>query len=273
MEILTESSSISPRISFSYDLTLCDVVPVEQPHFRSDSFGSNSGFEFDLSTSKSFNHESCSADELFSGGKIIPAEVKKKTPSSYWTERGGGEQEQDHHVTSPQFPAAKKQSTEQCVKQRSETEDQKRSSNSKSFWRFKRSSSLNCGSGYGRKLCPLPLLSRSNSTGSAELPLSKESRSHHHYQRQQESSSSSQKHHPPPPPPPPPPPKPFQSRLSNGYPQNQRQRPPLRRRSVASSSHGSNSSMRVNTALNVHSGNLFGLGSIIFNGKDKNRRK
>ncbi|KAK4801298.1 hypothetical protein SAY86_021785 [Trapa natans] len=282
MEILTDSSSISPRISFSYDLSLCDIVPVEeqrQCHFRSDpSSGLNSVFEFDLSTtSESFlNHEACSADELFSGGKIIPTEVKKRTPPSSnshsystATKKGGEEQEHQedpqqylavpvpHHL---QFQAGESQSKEPCEKPRNETaEDQKQASNSKlSFWRFKRSSSLNCGSGYGRKLCPLPLLSRSNSTGSAaELPLTKET------------SGSSDKYHPPPPPPPPP----FQSRLSNGCHHNPRQRPPLRRSGVASSTYGNNCSIRVNTALNVHSGNLFGLGSIIFNVKDKNRRK
>ncbi|KAK4766884.1 hypothetical protein SAY86_014635 [Trapa natans] len=287
MEILTESSSISPRISFSYDLSLCDTVPVEEHprcHFLSgSSSGLNSGFEFDLSaTGKSFlNHESCSADELFSGGKIIPTEVKKKaTPSSNsypystTTEKGGvggGEQEQrkdpQQCLAVPphlRFQSGKSQSKEECEKPRNEaSEDQKQTSNSKmSFWRFKRSSSLNGGNGYGRKLCPLQLLSRSNSTGSASgLPLTKET------------SSSSEKCHPPPPPlPPQPVPVPVPARLSNGYHQNQRQRPPLRRSGAASSTYG-NSSMKVNTALNVHSGNLFGLGSVIFNVKDKNRRK
>ncbi|KAF2295324.1 hypothetical protein GH714_032574 [Hevea brasiliensis] len=62
---------------------------------------------------------------------------------------------------------------------------------SKSFWRFKRSSSLNCVSGYGRSLCPLPLLSRSNSTGSApgsvkRVPLSRDGySSYNHKQRKQ----------------------------------------------------------------------------------------
>ncbi|PKI75635.1 hypothetical protein CRG98_004036 [Punica granatum] len=251
MEILTESSTISPRISFSHDLTLYDVVPVEQPHFKPDSHSAlNPGFEFDLGNPQSFDHESCSvADELFSQGKILPTEIKKKTTT-----------------TEP--------SMKQNPKLSGEPEKQQ-SSNSKSFWRFKRSSSLNCGSGYGRKLCPLPLLSRSNSTGSTEVPLTKEG--HPYYQKQQQQllpSNCSQKHPPPAPPPPPPPPpasKPLQARLSNGY--NQSQRPPLRRSGVTSSYNGSTNTMRVNPALNVHSGNLFGLGSIIFNGKDKNRRK
>ncbi|OWM64428.1 hypothetical protein CDL15_Pgr020395 [Punica granatum] len=282
MEILTESSTISPRISFSHDLTLYDVVPVEQPHFKPDSHSAlNPGFEFDLGNPQSFDHESCSvADELFSQGKILPTEIKKKTTTTSSTapilkRGGGGGEEQVRRVTSLQFSAAGREpSMKQNPKLSGEPEKQQ-SSNSKSFWRFKRSSSLNCGSGYGRKLCPLPLLSRSNSTGSTEVPLTKEG--HPYYQKQQQQllpSNCSQKHPPPAPPPPPPPPpasKPLQARLSNGY--NQSQRPPLRRSGVTSSYNGSTNTMRVNPALNVHSGNLFGLGSIIFNGKDKNRRK
>ncbi|KAL8539010.1 hypothetical protein ACS0TY_000858 [Phlomoides rotata] len=45
--------------------------------------------------------------------------------------------------------------------------DEKQNCQTVSFWRFNRSTSLNCGIGYTRTLCPLPLLSRSNSTGSA----------------------------------------------------------------------------------------------------------
>lgn len=275
MEILSESSSFSPRISFSCYLTLYDVVPVEQPHFLSGSSGVDSGFEFDLSSCESFKHELCAADELFSEGKITPREIQEKNPFSDSTQNGsgrggggggGGAEEQGRHATPLQSPVGKKKSMKQLVKQGGETEE-KPGSISKSIWRFKRSSSLDCGSGYGRKLCPLPLLSRSNSAGPAEVQLARESQSYHHHQKQHQQTYS-QKH---PPPSPPLQSKPLQDQLSNGF--HQRQRPPSRRGRVFSSSHGSSSTTIVNPALNIHSGNLFGFGSIIFSGKDRNKKK
>lgn len=115
----------------------------------------------------------------------------------------------------------------------SETEEQQK----KSFWKFKRSSSLNCGSGYARSLCPLPPLSRSNSTGSAPSSsvkkpgLSKEGL-----------KANSQK-------------------SANGH-----QKPPLRK-------NGYTNGVRVNPVLNVPSANLFGLGSIFSGSKDKTKKK
>lgn len=114
---------------------------------------------------------------------------------------------------------------------------------SKSFWRFKRSSSLNCGSGYGPSLCPLPLLSRSNSTGSAAS------------QKQ-----NSKKNHPSVAVPK------IPSQYSSTW--GSYQKPPLKK---SYGSYGNGGGVRVNPVLNVHSGNLFGLGSIF--GKEKSKRK
>ncbi|KAM0057708.1 hypothetical protein Hdeb2414_s0005g00161511 [Helianthus debilis subsp. tardiflorus] len=73
------------------------------------------------------------ADELFSDGKIIPTQIKQQL-----------------QLQPPPQPPLPPQSPPHQTK---------------SFWGFKRSSS--CGNGYARSLCPIPLLSRSNSTGSS----------------------------------------------------------------------------------------------------------
>ncbi|KAL7190722.1 hypothetical protein ACSBR2_022908 [Camellia fascicularis] len=227
VEFYSENSGLvmSPRISFSYDLSRSDVVPVEQHVFRS-----NSGIDFDFCIRESYDlQESSSADELFSDGKIVPTDqIKKKIVA-----RKQIQQEEIH-----------KSSNDERLK------EEKQCSNSKSFWRFKRSSSLNCGgSGYARSLCPLPLLSRSNSTGSAtsvKRSLSQKQNSQKTpcvaaSKLSQSSSSSS----------------------SGGY-----QRPPLKK------SYGAyGNGVRINPVLNVPSGNLFGFGSKLFNGKDKNKKK
>ncbi|OAY60420.1 uncharacterized protein LOC110627680 [Manihot esculenta] len=231
------SAGFSPRISFSHDLCLSDTVPVEQRPLRSNSVGS---IDFDFCTRKSFDQESSPADELFSNGKILPTEIKKKTAPSKLTH---GLREDTSHKNVKETMKDMKSTSDELT-------EEKRIS--KSFWLFKRSSSLNCVSGYGRSLCPLPLLSRSNSTGSAptnlkRVPLSRDShtsyshKQHKHAVMKHQSSSSS----------------------SNGY-----QKPPLKK------NYGSyGNGVRVNPVLNVPSGNLFGLGSKFFNGKDKNKKK
>ncbi|KAL8526033.1 hypothetical protein ACS0TY_015308 [Phlomoides rotata] len=109
-----------------------------------------------------------------------------------------------------------------------------------SFWRFNRSTSLNCDSGYARTLCPLPFLSRSNLTGSA----SSVTRS---------SISNNQK----------------QNFLKNQFPNSSlkqsHQKPPLKKSSYGSYING----IKINPILNVPPVNLFGLGSIFSSGKDK----
>lgn len=228
VELCSESAGTSPRISFSHDLCIHDIVPVEQRPLRSQSHGlnSNSSFDFDVSFKKSFDQELySSADELFSDGKIRPAEIKKKnlprfSPTAQFCRENGVE------------IGKSKKGTKVIAKD--DAEDPKQ--NSKSFWKFKRSSSVNCGSVYGRGgLCPLPLLSRSNSTGSVPK------------QSSQKHSISGQK-----------------TASSVNY-----QKPPLKK------GYGplGNGSVHVNPVLNVSSGNLFGLGSFLFNGKDKSKKK
>ncbi|KAI3432983.1 uncharacterized protein J3R85_007416 [Psidium guajava] len=259
IDLLSENPSASPRISFSHDLRLSEaVVPLDQKrnHFRSDSAGgpshlSSPSFDFNFSNNLDVFgcHEPSSADELFSDGKIVPtAQIKK------YASQNQPPKQEDHSEDS------EKQSLKSEGKQQS-------GNNSKSFWKFKRSRSLNlssCGSGYGRSLCPLPLLSRSNSTGSP-LDSNNSKESHHQHLHYQKQACSPNKQGFPL--------KQFQpsspSPSSSGY-----QKPPLRKSSNGfhgNINNNSNGSFRVNPVLHVPSGNLFGLSSMFLGGKDKSK--
>ncbi|KAK9074721.1 hypothetical protein SSX86_003039 [Deinandra increscens subsp. villosa] len=179
---------MSPRISFSRDFSHSDTVPVEQ---LLRSFSSSADFNFCI---QQHPDAASMADELFSDGKIIPTQIKQRQP--------------------PPLPPAASQTPPPPV-------DAEQQNSSKSFWGFKRSSS--CGNGYARSLCPIPLLSRSNSTGSStstkRSSLSKESCAH--------------KHNP------------------------NFQKPPLRKTSY---SYGYGNGVRVNPVLNLGFGSLFSSG-------------
>ncbi|KAI4346891.1 hypothetical protein L6164_007754 [Bauhinia variegata] len=253
-EIFSENCGVnmSPRISFSHDFSQSDVIPVEQHSFRSNSSGLNSSVDFDFCVRESFEQESSSADELFSDGRILPIEIKKKNAPL---------KEKDQTITpQPPLPPpqavrenastnknTKKESTKESKLVDDEADDKQ---SSKSFWRFKRSSS--CGSGYGRSLCPLPLLSRSNSTGSTpsvkRMPISKEGPN---------IKQNSQKH--------------GSSRSSNTLSTNSYQKPPLKK---SHRSYGNGVQVpQVNPILNVPPANLLGLGSIFSNNRDKTKKK
>ncbi|KAK7340956.1 hypothetical protein VNO77_21675 [Canavalia gladiata] len=234
-------SSVSPRISFSHDFSQSDVIPVEQLPFRSNSSGLNSSIDFDFRVSESFELESSSADELFSHGRILPTEIKRKNVPLKQTIQLAP------HSTSlpPPYAGRENASTSKNLKKDQVYEKQ----SSKSFWSFRRSSS--CGSGYGRSFCPLPLLSRSNSTGSStpsvkRNPLSKEAPN---IKPNSHKLSS--------------------TRITHSFVPNSYQRPPLNKNH---GSYGTNS-VRVNPVLNVPSANLFGLASIFSNNKDKTKKK
>ncbi|XP_022760139.1 uncharacterized protein LOC111306585 [Durio zibethinus] len=135
-----------PRISFSHDF--CSSMQQCCLPLLSASMPLNSScdFEFDVRINN-FDQECyySSADELFSNGKILPLQIKESISPS--------KQEQKPSLTIPQATNAS-------------SKDQNQSS--KSFWQFKRSSSLNFISGYKRRFCSSStLLSRSSSTGSA----------------------------------------------------------------------------------------------------------
>jgi len=253
-------SSMSPRISFSHDFSQSDVIPVEKHPLRSNSSGLSSSIDFNFCVQESLELESSSADELFSHGVILPTQIKKKSLNHVLLKQ---KSQQLAPPSQPPLPPSKsvcdnapsttrkslKKESHKDSKDLNEEADEKHSS--KSFWRFKRSSS--CGSGYGRSLCPLPLLSRSNSTGSSpsvkRIPLSKEG--HQVKQNSQKRSSPISRSH-------------SQSLASH----NNHQKPPLKR------SHGSYANgIRVSPVLNVPSANLFGFGSIFSNNRDKSKKK
>lgn len=196
-------------------------------------------FEFNI-CSNSFEQPSSSADELFANGMILPVQLiqdkqavqKCETPAL---------------VSLP--PPPKLLSTPE--------DSNKEKSQSKSFWGFKRSSSLNCD--IKKSLVfSLPLLSRSNSTGSVPNP--KRSSSLKDKKPKLSSSSSSS------------------SCCSNCNAYQFSQKPPLKKNYHGNSY--SNGGVRISPVLNVPppyiskgTASLFGLGSFLRNGKDKKIRK
>ncbi|XP_043694795.1 uncharacterized protein LOC122645551 [Telopea speciosissima] len=276
----SESSGLgmSPRISFSHDLRHSDVVPVEENCQRSDASLLDSSLDFDFGVSASFEQEPpFSADELFFDGKILPCEIWEKTQTV-------SPLKQTHQAKPPLPPPplpsptntttttkttmlkktstvtddSKKESLKEIMATSIESED--KASSSKSFWRFSRSSSLNSGNGQRRGLiCSLPLLSRSNSTGSSTIskrqPLFKGSQKHSHK---------------------PPTPTPAKSSSSSSFQSHSHQKPPLKK---YSGSYG-NGGVRISPVLNIPppyiakgTASLFGLGSLFCGGKDKNNKK
>ncbi|KAE9590265.1 hypothetical protein Lalb_Chr21g0317791 [Lupinus albus] len=239
--------SMSPRISFSHGFSQSDIIPVEiQQHpLRSNSSGFNSSIDFDFCVQGSSELESSSADELFSDGVILPIEMKKKKKNLV---------PQNQTPKKCPQPICENASTNKNFKKENNNTKETKDSNdevdekhiSKSFWRFKRSSS--CGNGYGRSLCPLPLLSRSNSTGSTvkRMPLSKEG-SNNIKQSSQKHSSTTRS-------------------TSQSFGPNNHQKPPLKR--THHRNNGTNS-MRVSPVLNVPPANLFGFASIFSNNRGK----
>lgn len=243
IEILQDcpSPGMSPRISFSYDIASNDTVPIEQ-YIRSSS----SSIDFDFCVFReSFNQESSSAEELFLNGKILPIEIKKRLSPP------------PPPPSKPPHPLA--QEIPRKTQKIPESDQEKQVNTSKpssSFWRFKRSASLNCGSGYARTLCPLPLLSRSNSTGSTASAVKRSSLSGNNNQNQKQHllknsySNSSLK----------------QQSVSSG---RNHQKPPLKKQS---NNAWSGNGVKISPALNVHSANMFGLGYLFSGSKDKNKK-
>lgn len=141
-------SVTSPRISFSRDL----VQAEGQNDSRRDTMLLESNPEFEFITSSC--SESCSADELFYNGVILPVDriskhVQKCRPPP----------------TLPPLPPVPKTEQLMVVGYEEKQTHHHQQQQSKSFWGFKRSSSLN--SDVKKSLiCNLPILPRSNSTGS-----------------------------------------------------------------------------------------------------------
>ncbi|CAF2081756.1 unnamed protein product [Brassica rapa] len=170
--ICTESNH--QRISFSSDLGQSDNAPppppvIEPPALirRDESLldSSNSSFEFHISNNFDPG-DSSPADEIFADGMILPFHV---TPPSTSPKRLY--KYELPPITSslspspsplPPQPSPPKHSEKDTSGANSDSEAEK---SSKSFWSFKRSSSLNCDLKKSL-ICSFPRLTRSNSTGS-----------------------------------------------------------------------------------------------------------
>ncbi|OIW07394.1 hypothetical protein TanjilG_10229 [Lupinus angustifolius] len=223
-------------------------MPIEQHH---DISCLNPSMEFDFCVSESFEIESCSAEELFSDGMILPTELKNRKNAPL-------KKNDDLAPYPPLHPSnatctnccssssSSKNLKKECHKERKYLNDEHevcdKKSSSKSFWSFKRSSSSigNVSSRYGSSLCSFPLLLRSNSSGSntsvKRNAISKEGTN---------IKQNSQKH--------------SSTRFSPTMPNN---------------FHGYyGNKVRVSPVLNVPSANLFGLGSIFSSNRDKSKKK
>ncbi|KAH7516510.1 uncharacterized protein LOC107429467 [Ziziphus jujuba] len=267
IDVCSEISSpgISPRISFSHDLNQRNTVPIEDHRLDSSLLDSSSDFNFCIVNNLTL--ELSSADELFSNGKILPAQIKK---SNFIASKN------THHQNEPPKPPVHHPSTEinNTEKKRlkeflsasfdaEEEEDEKPAS--KSFWQFRRSSSLNFDTARGKSLIKsLHFLSRSNSTGSA--PSSKQTTTipketqKPNLQRQQSVSSRRSS---------------VSSCSSNYYPNNySTQKPCLRK----NGSYGNG--VRISPVINLTPPyiskvtiSFFGFGSLFCSGKVKKKKK
>ncbi|KAL7589080.1 uncharacterized protein LOC111911245 [Lactuca sativa] len=152
---------ISPRISFSHDINdpSSDINSIQSDPNRSDQFLLSPTFDFDFCTTSNLTP----ADELFSNGKILPTQIKKPKIIHLPVPKS---------ETSPPNTDTQKKRLKEFIF--NDEEQQKSTSTSRSFWQFRRSTSLNCDNGKGPKgllrSLSIKSLSRSYSTGSALNP-------------------------------------------------------------------------------------------------------
>ncbi|KAJ9187276.1 hypothetical protein P3X46_002750 [Hevea brasiliensis] len=245
-------SETSPRISFSSDLGQEDGIQIEhEPRRDTTLLESNSDFEFSI-CSNVLDYESSLADELFADGMILPAQ--------------GQRHEHSRKVSLPSLPcpppianeSSKKEIMEIMVSNSGLLEKPQ----SKSFWGFKRSSSLNCDI-KKRLICSLPLLSRSNSTGSS-VPYPNRAMfkdvNKQNSQKEQRLNSKAKK---------------LSASSGSTYVYTFPQKPPLKKNYGGSHGNG----VKISPVLNVPppyitkgAANFFGLGSFLRNGKEKTRK-
>ncbi|XP_008812770.2 uncharacterized protein LOC103723592 [Phoenix dactylifera] len=153
----------SPRISFSHDLSPSSTAEARRLDASLSLDSTADDFDFNLSVHIPTDDRSL-ADELFSDGKLLPLPIKNpSTPSN-----------PPALPPPPTIPYPKKSGSLREIMASSEDDSSVRrspSSSQKSFWRFRRSSSLTCSGGSSRPglLCPFALL-RSKSTGSSPTP-------------------------------------------------------------------------------------------------------
>lgn len=282
IDMSTENSSLntSPRISFSHDLCQTDeAAAVQSKPYRLDSMllldSDSDDFAFCIASNTTGVHETSSAEELFSGGLIRPVQLQEKfVHASKNTSKSKAQAQRVPSLPPLPFVHLQNGGSKQEILQEKETIltniEAEQKNQSKSFWSIKRSSSLHCENSHKKSsFWSLPLLSRSNSTGS--VPNSKQGSR----ESQKQNASSKQ-----------------QKNLTGisasasanatsapsfyGYPLSQK--PPLRKNYMGSNGNG----IRISPVLNVPvpsshiskgTANLLGLGSFFRNGKDKKMKK
>ncbi|CAA7055607.1 unnamed protein product [Microthlaspi erraticum] len=267
---MPEKVNRSPRISFSQDFCHSESIPIEQSPLRppSESSSHHSGFKFDLSIPGGVitGESSCSAEELFYDGKILPTEIKKspepekedtgsikpetnpigdikpvveieetgeaKTVTKSFSVSSSGRPKPETNPIRDVKPVHEIEEIEGEEDKISTIKEKPKKKKRAVLW-FDRSSSLP----YEARL---PLLSK-NSTGSNSKPTET---------MELEVSSSSSK--------------------------CSLQKQPLKKKDNGGYSYGGNGGeIRVSSCLDViPSGNFFGLGSIVFgSGSDKNKKR
>lgn len=250
-------SETSPRTSFSNDLVQENDRETEQVSRRDTTLlDSNSDFEFSICSN--LGHEFSPADDLFADGMILPVQIQERITASKEIYR----HESPRRASLPPLPCPPpnenltKDSMRELMVVNSDQFEEK--PQSKSFWGFKRSSSLNYD--IKRSLCSLTLLSRSNSTGS--VPNSKRTtlKDTHKSNSQKQQSTAMEKSA-----------SSSSSSSVSSLVYSLPQKPPLKK----SGYYG-----KISPVLNVPppyiykgAANLFGLGSFLRNGKEKKIRK
>ncbi|CAL9082091.1 hypothetical protein MUK42_30143 [Musa troglodytarum] len=157
-------AGVSPRISFSHDLTQADISGGGDPRLDLSlplDVSASSDFDFILGADIS-SHDSSLADDLFSDGKLLPLPIKNPPSSS-----AAASPSSLPSASAADPPAAPKPASARRRKRGSLREIMAScSEGGVGIGRPspRRSSSLNCGDSR-RGLCPFPLL-RSKSSGS-----------------------------------------------------------------------------------------------------------
>ncbi|KAK1384068.1 hypothetical protein POM88_021803 [Heracleum sosnowskyi] len=145
----------SPRISFSYDLCHMEdcQLPLSDSTYCTESTLVDSNHDhFNFSFSDVVENQASSADELFSDGLIRPLQLGEK----FSTKR---------NTSLPPLPPSTNDRSSKEISTIVVESEQKH--HSKSFWRARRSNSVQCDkSNKKSSFWSLPLLLRSNSTGS-----------------------------------------------------------------------------------------------------------
>lgn len=249
----------SPRISFSHDLNnKTDAPSIIIEARQHDS--STSDFDFCIGNN-SFLQELSSADELFSNGRILPMQIKKQQITT---------KKQTHHPHHQPEPCTEKKRLKELLSMSDLDDEVLAKPSSKSFWQFKRSSSLNCESTRSKSLIrSLQFLSRSNSTGSAPNPkpttstvISKESQKQNLKRQPSVSRKSTMST--------------SSSYSGTYYYSSSTQKPPLKK----CGSYNGHNGVRISPVLNIPppfisnaTVSLFGFGSLFCNGKVKKKKR